>query len=329
MENTQKGFAVVLLVVVVVVLGAAGYLGLKWYQSHQLIGPGLPPTIKLVSPNGGETWEIGGTKEVRWEGSGLNKRYVLEVFLTDGPTTGHLLELSPLTSSGKASIKLGENIVQGDIAQQTKPGNYKIRIVLYDKEPCLELCPPDKNPAIVLAQDISDGFIKVVDRNSPVGNVKAFTSQKLGISFNYLSRNGDTRVLESGDKVYVYPGTEAETGQWVQVFTKDKNDTLAQAIEKRFLRDYDKKNCWVELLGTKESFETATIYYPPNTDPNGPWWENYKNCPANYSAANGVSYFLMDQKHPDKLLFFSIGQYPIEGSEKEDGPLWQETIKIF
>ncbi|MDB5057684.1 MAG: hypothetical protein JWO59_1156, partial [Chloroflexi bacterium] len=40
----------------------------------------------------------------------------------------------------------------------------------------------------------------------------------------------------------------------------------------------------------------------------------------------GISYFLADSRHPDKYLFFSIGQYPIAAGS---GKAWQDTIQFL
>lgn len=162
-----------------------------------------------------------------------------------------------------------------------------------------------------------------------VSDTQIFTSEKLGISFEY-SKSDNIQAKEIGDKVYVYyPDRDPVSGQWVQVFSKAPQDTLAQAIQKQFLQNIDPKNCFVEAYGEqKAGVDTATISYPPPTDPQAPYWENSKNCPQNYSKSNGISYFYMDESHPTTFLFFSIGQYGIF-ADKQKGTVWQDTIKII
>lgn len=154
---------------------------------------------------------------------------------------------------------------------------------------------------------------------------KLFTSKKLGIQFLYKADaygDGDTvEVSETGNKVYVYASTmKPTTGQYVEVFSKDANDSMETAIKKQFLTKYSEKDCWVETMpGNK-----ATITYPKPSDPNEPWFANESTCPAGYSKSNGLSYFLTDPTHPTILLFFSIGQYALDSGI--EGKPWQDTI---
>ncbi len=159
-QNTQGGFATLHIIAVVVALGVAGYFCLNWYQSHKTFGPGLPPQVKLISPNGGE-WKIGEIKTVKWRlGSSVQKIYVLGIYLEEGPTPGFLMLLNSHPS--EASVKISENIIQGDVAREMQPGNYKLKLILYEQKPCLGLCPPGDRTRI-LSQDSSDGFIKVTN----------------------------------------------------------------------------------------------------------------------------------------------------------------------
>ncbi len=161
-------------------------------------------------------------------------------------------------------------------------------------------------------------------------NEKTYTSAKLGITFSYYKNsNGQSvKVSESGDKISV-------NDQSVEVFSKDPADTLKEAIQKRFLAGYSPGDCFVAPLQVApganppmpSNFVTAIIDYPPPTSPDKPFWYNSDKCPTNYSATNGISYFAMDENHPDRFMFFSIGQYFIDGNAS--GTPWQETIKVL
>ena len=68
---------------------------------------------------------------------------------------------------------------------------------------------------------------------APAAGAILYTSAALGISFSYLpEQNGQTvKVLEQGDKIYVYPANmEPTAGQWVQVFQKPAGESLLAAI---------------------------------------------------------------------------------------------------
>ncbi len=169
----------------------------------------------------------------------------------------------------------------------------------------------------------------------PAG-VKRFTSDDLGITFTYLATGKDytTTVQEIGDKVYVAQNLRANesitTGQWVEVISKDTNDTLAQAIEKKFLVNYDSKKCFVKATvstGYPSTYSTARISFPYANNNVDPWFAPGENCPPNYTETNGENYFMMDSAHPDRFLFFSIGQYGIWGSNDQK-TTWQGTLRV-
>lgn len=179
----------------------------------------------------------------------------------------------------------------------------------------------------------------IVNTNSspemlPAG-VERFTSDTLGITFTY--RNDDTQratVSEQGDKAYIAvnlpPSGDITGGQWVQVFDKEAGDTLAQAIEKRFLQGYDEADCFVKSLentGYPDGVSLAIISFPHTDDGVNPWWDA-NTCPGQYSETNGMRYFWMDAAHPDKLLYFDIGQYAIYGTDDQTTD-WPRTLRIL
>jgi len=173
-------------------------------------------------------------------------------------------------------------------------------------------------------------------RFTETAGVKTYTSQKLGVSFQYLVSQGDP-IIEEGNKIYV----GGKDGQWVEVFSKNSNDDLAAAIKKQLLANISEKDCYVETYPARSGFsgpnyypsnyEMASISYPV-TDPENflEAMENTK-CPKTYQSSNGVSYFLADKNYPSKFFFFSIGQYAIlaePGNINEGKKTWQDTFKV-
>jgi hypothetical protein len=174
-------------------------------------------------------------------------------------------------------------------------------------------------------------------------NLKTYHSSKFGLSFKYDQKSKDTAdyfygVEEKDNKIYVYYELKnqkgelekkIEDGQYVEVFTKDPEESLSEAITKKFLKGYSTKDCFVKTDGKSElpnNFETATISFPivENSPDDSPWWANADKCPKVYTSTNGVAYFAMDKNHPNKFLFFNIGQYLISAGDKA----WQETIQL-
>ncbi len=182
------------------------------------------------------------------------------------------------------------------------------------------------------------------DTNIP--GQKRFVSPKLALSFLYMPKpeqftDSTTSVKEVEDKIYVYMNQNSNTttkddytkGQWIQVFPKDKSQTLEDAIKQKFLTNYSEKDCFVSSKITQSksvsypsNYQTATISYPAPTDDSAPFWANADKCPQTYSETNGLAFFLMDKNNTDRFAFISIGQYLIYG-DKTQG--WQDTIQFL
>lgn len=171
-------------------------------------------------------------------------------------------------------------------------------------------------------------------------NIKTFTSLDLDISFTY---NGNSlwdgkpvQVKEIGDRVYLYVwNTKPEDGRFVEVFSKDPKDSLPDAIIKRFLQGYSIQDCQVTAANL------AKIYY----DRNGFVYAQIRpveplnkfdslpqltaKCPPVYATINSLKYFLMDTAHPDKLVFFNIGQDTIDSGRTGELLSWDQTIQFL
>jgi hypothetical protein len=178
-----------------------------------------------------------------------------------------------------------------------------------------------------------------------------YTSDKLGISFTYLTVVSD-RVRfftrEIGNIIYLYytprsnqefSGSDAEFlqqipghGYSVEVFQKDPQQSIIDAIKLQFLTGYAETDCFVKPTRyghprEDESYKTAVISFSrKNIQTREELNALVAKCPK-YVTASGVSYFLMDPKHPDKLLFVTIGQSNIPSGVS--GYSWDKTIKVL
>lgn len=181
------------------------------------------------------------------------------------------------------------------------------------------------------------------DVPSSFGESKTFSSETLGVTFQY-SASPDIAVKEDGKKVYVYYSqSQPESGQWLEVWDKPANQTLAQAMTERFLAGYKTEDCWATssdyALDHGDNFEAVTITFPPTDNGIDPYWLLSEKCPATYTSTNGISYFLMDKNHPDKYFYLSIGQYAIPSTDislpggqeysLDQWTPWQYTIEIL
>lgn len=167
-----------------------------------------------------------------------------------------------------------------------------------------------------------------------------FSSSSLGIAFDYApTLGGDTLATQvEGDKVYVYDTRlPYAQGEYVEVFTKDPQQSIQQAIAQIILHGYNPDNCSLGAVhgaGTyyPPSYQIASIQYnDSSSNPQDGWPpQDPSVCPAQYTTTAGVSYFLMDTSHPSKLLFFSIGQTPISASsDPTDQMAWQDTVRFL
>lgn len=166
---------------------------------------------------------------------------------------------------------------------------------------------------------------------APLSNERTYTSKNLGISFSYLVNQGTEtiEVKEVDNKIYIFPSSLGYSeGQYVEVFEKRRSETLPEALKRILLEGYSEEACEAylsEFTGIyPENFEIANIRLTGNPDMEE-LMLRYDNCPFGYTQSNGISYFLMDTNHPEKFLFFSIGQYAISASE---GMVWQDTVRF-
>jgi len=203
-----------------------------------------------------------------------------------------------------------------------------------------ELFKSEPTPCILIAKICPDGtlvsanpelnceFDPCPEIEDEFEDQKTYKNAKYGFEFkiplNALNNNqGHCDVEEIENKITVC----GDQGQYVEIFEKDSEQTLKEAIEEQFLKDYSSDKCWVEEIIREvnpNNYEYATIEYPVSTDGDFPW-ENWSSCPS-YSRSNGISYFMADPQHPDKFTFFSIGQYALQTNDKS---LWQETFKFI
>ena len=182
-----------------------------------------------------------------------------------------------------------------------------------------------------------------------------YTSDNLGISFSYLTGTNAVQKFftkEIGDTVYLYwipatnqpfSGSDAEFLQKiapgaysVEVFSKDPNLSLADAIKQRFLTGYSEADCFINTNYRKGyprddmSFVTAAITanIPKYSNLSFSQISDYiEKCPGGYTeGGRGILYFMMDPKHPNKMLFVKIGQSNIPSGV---GGLWDGTLKVF
>lgn len=155
---------------------------------------------------------------------------------------------------------------------------------------------------------------------------KDFSSQKLGVAFDYKNSGNPVLALEKGSKVYVYQSADSTEGQFIEVFIKNPKESFSEAIKRIILKNYPSPDCKIELVDDSASrYQKAIISYPESDVPGQDWFVNMDLCNPKYDVTDGIRYFFYDPSHPDRFFFLSIGQY---GITTEKGEVWQDTIVI-
>ncbi len=174
-------------------------------------------------------------------------------------------------------------------------------------------------------------------------NVGTFISPELGISFNYAKQFPDphyeTEVRAGliapaahphvvGNKAYVSEGT---SGQWIEIFSKNINETFEAAIRRHILANYPSSDCKIEINNEGSQYPTtyviAQITYPPPSSPGAPFWENIDICNPHYAMSNEGRFFVYDSKNPDKFAFVDSGQ--AAENILDGGISWLTTLRFL
>lgn len=119
----------------------------------------VQPTFTVSSPNGGETWQVKNKYIVTWQTSGDISGKYIKIFLSDGPTPGDIGVVP--ANKNFFSWEISDTIISGNNVYQLEPGNYKIKVVLYDGYPCSAMQYGCVLPNIVI-QDASDNYFTIV-----------------------------------------------------------------------------------------------------------------------------------------------------------------------
>ena len=165
---------------------------------------------------------------------------------------------------------------------------------------------------------------------------KKYVNPELGIAFLYLENDSNSgnkiSIRQIGNKIYVYgEAYEYDSGQYVEIFSKESSMSLEETLKKIFLENYSANDCIAVTETTPssypDSYVLANIKVPGEFTDMEEMSAKWQKCPKAYTQTNGLSFFLMDQNHSDKFAFFSIGQYAIDANE--DHVLWQDTIEFL
>ena len=89
------------------------------------------PSITVLSPNGGETWQIGQTYSVVWEPAKIRPLQI-QIVTESSYEPSYILSKGPFSADGKYTFRLENWWIpnrEGDILAPMEVGKYKIRLV--------------------------------------------------------------------------------------------------------------------------------------------------------------------------------------------------------
>jgi hypothetical protein len=161
--------------------------------------------------------------------------------------------------------------------------------------------------------------------------IKTYTSHRLGIQFSYISTmpGGVTPSLVPA------PTEDGNTIQFVSTiieFTKIPDDSLVEAIEKRFERQLDSSYCVVKSIDTNTSeyndipYTAAVIEFKQG--PQGPNSALFDKCPSPFTQGAIGSRFFYDADYPNRFYYYS-GGYSVDALAPNGKDMWSTTIRII
>jgi hypothetical protein len=176
---------------------------------------------------------------------------------------------------------------------------------------------------------------------TPTPSAKTFTSNDLGISFNYANDPQYT-ATEIGTKVFIHDVKLPPTSGFnLEVFSKAPADTIDVAIKKRFLQGITEGYCQIQIIPNLRKIVSPAPDYPSTysiariiyTNYESKGWMATENdnhfCPKPYSYGGneGIIFFLADSNHPNKLIFINNGQSGISSGKQNES--WYNTIRFL
>jgi len=163
----QSGFALpIAILIAVVLIIAGGILAWQYFGERE-------PYIKVLSPNGGEVWEVDSTQAIQWATRNIPPTNKISVHIRRVPPP-------PLLTEGQEFdpvifIEL-ENDGSEDwtISDMYPPGNYLIEVNSYPSVPITNA-----------VSDESDAPFKIVSSSGETANWETYRNEEYGFEVKY------------------------------------------------------------------------------------------------------------------------------------------------
>jgi len=168
-----------------------------------LVTAGFSQSIKVTSPNGGESWQLGSTHNITWNTSGVSGNIIIKL-LKSGTMLGSIAWNIPNTGSYSWTI----NNISGTPIQ---PGNdYKVLVRSFN------------NHSIQDESDINFSIVKGISASISVISPNGGENWKKGSNYNVkwqssgVSGNVIIQLLQSGSPVgEIYKGANTGSFNWI------------------------------------------------------------------------------------------------------------------
>ncbi|MCG2695828.1 MAG: GPI anchored serine-threonine rich family protein [Candidatus Portnoybacteria bacterium] len=182
----QSGFATVIIILIaaVLIIGGGVYLYQKsGFKPTSTQTKSNSPYITLLSPNGGEVWEIGKTYEIKWELRNINTTVKeISIVAINEPVIGEVASNDVVKIASVTGQDVLKGIYKWQIPNNIKPSDrYSIEISIADQDFWKKIWA--EVPDTVSFSDFSDGFIGIV--NKSVQNWKTYQNEECGFEVKY------------------------------------------------------------------------------------------------------------------------------------------------
>ncbi|MBI3638213.1 hypothetical protein HY227_00520 [Candidatus Wolfebacteria bacterium] len=133
-----------------------------------IVAAGTSTPITIVTPNGGEKWQLGSTHTIKWTPydpvGGINPASNMTAYLEKAGTRGNFVTVGKIVECGKASIHWEGNLDSCGSNNFPEPGKYYIKVVnnltgVWDRS--------DK-PFSLMARDSVKVDLKINNSNGPI-----------------------------------------------------------------------------------------------------------------------------------------------------------------
>ena len=191
-----------------------------------------------------------------------------------------------------------------------KINNYKMKkvflvfsVMLLISASCRKAQTQNSNPPQPVVQKPATSSPAQMDEDPVLSD---FTSSFLGVSFKYNSKA--VVVIVDANKIYFDSPSDALKGNhssgYIEVFAKNINDSLIDAIWKNALAGFSMSQCEVEITKGFQYLNRFTVAHVLATKVQG--YNNYMgSCPSDYLDAGAPGQFIYDPSHPNIFLFWS------------------------